>query len=58
MTMSKSSVTLPPVLPSLAVTRTVTVPVSPDCGVLENVREPAVNVSHVGRAEPSDCSAV
>lgn len=43
---------------SVAVTRTASVPTSPDAGVPENVRVSASNVSHPGRGEPSERVAV
>ena len=53
--MSNVSVTVP--TPLSAVTRTETVPTSDDCGVPENVRVAASNVSHDG-SSPSSVDAV
>ena len=56
-TRSNVSLTVRP-LSSLAVTFTVTVPASAVCGVPENVRVPAVKVSHDGSAVSSPLVAV
>ena len=56
--MSNVSLTVPARPASFAVTRTETVPTSEDCGVPENVRVAASNVSHDGSAAPSACVAV
>ena len=52
-TILNSSLTDPPIMPSLAVTFTVTVPTSAAAGVPEKRRVLSVKVSHVGSAMPS-----
>ena len=53
-----SKVSLTESVPSLAVTFTESVPTFAVAGVPENVRVPAVKVSHEGSAESSDWVAV